>query len=187
MAGFLAQRKFLSSSSSFLRTCIGSKRCLHDTRTVQNYWEPDRKSGYKTKIIKPNSTMIKEGLKELRGEVGKFKQEIVCKLRCDSAFAIWHGDYEVIWKFDSKSVVGSLVFTGDRDHNEGKRRGSFVLGPNKKAIFHGSLDTEVPKDGVNKSSGYCNIRSPKNLVRRKVTKWRRESWHYILTGSKSSS
>lgn len=172
MAGFLARRKFLSSSSSLMKIYIGSMRCLHETRTLQNYWEPDRKSGYKTKIIKPNSTLIKEGLKDLKGEVEKFKEELIGKLRCDSAFVVWHGDYEVVWKFDSKHVVDSWVFTADRDHNEGKSSGSFVLGPNKKAIFHGYLDTEVPKDGVNKNAGYCNIRSPKNMVRHEVLEWR---------------
>lgn len=139
-------------------------RCLHKMQPLLNYWEPDKKSGYNTKIVKPKSQLVKEGLKEMRGEVDKFKDEVIRKFRCDSAFPVFHGDYEIIWKFDNKEAVDSWVCTADSDHNEGKSAAGFVLGPSKKAMFCGSLNVEVPKDGINKMAGYCNIRSPKNMI-----------------------
>lgn len=142
-----------------------NRRSFHATQITNNFWEADKKGGYKTKIVrKPVVVAVKEGMKELEKEAKKLKTEVACTLRCDSSFAVFHGDYEIIWKFDSYDMIGSWVTTSDSDHNEGKSVSSFVLGPNKSALFRGTLNTDVPKDGIIKNAGYCNIRSPKNYL-----------------------
>ena len=131
-------------------------------RSSTQFHEDDRKGGYrKSNLIKPN---VKEGFKLIPGELAKLKEEALTKLRCDSLFGLFHGDYEIIWKFDAADVVNSWVVTTDIDNNEGFSKASFILGPNKTSVFSGHLKTDIPKDGKIKCSGYCNIQSPKNLV-----------------------
>jgi NADH dehydrogenase [ubiquinone] 1 alpha subcomplex assembly factor 1 len=131
---------------------------------VFNFWEPDRKGGYKTKIKKPSRELAKEGLKAISGELSKLKEEIATKFRCDNLELMLHGDYEIVWKFSSEDIVNSWVVTADSDHNEGHSKAGFVLGANQKGIFRGNLNTKVQKDGKVRSAGYCNIRSPKNMI-----------------------
>lgn len=97
-------------------------------------------------------------------EAAKLKEEVVCKVRCDSLAPLQHGDYEIVWKFDSKPAVDNWVVTADQDHNEGHSNAEFVLGANCRGVFRGHLDVDVPKDGVIKNAGYCNIRSPINRI-----------------------
>ena len=143
---------------------IPSQRHMRVSPYVFNFWEPDRKGGYKTKIKKPSRELAKEGLKEIRGELSKLKEEISTKFRCDNLELMLHGDYEIVWKFSSEDIVNSWVVTADSDHNEGHSKAGFVLGANQKGIFRGNLNTKVQKDGKVRSAGYCNIRSPKNMV-----------------------
>jgi len=107
----------------------------------------------------------REGVKLIGGEVAKFKDEVVWKFRCDNAVAMQHGDYEVVWKFDNKETVDSWKVTTDKDNNEGQSTAELVMTANHHALFRGLLDTTVPKDGVTKRTGYCNIQSPPNFVR----------------------
>lgn len=143
-----------------------SWRLLSVCVSNQNFWELDKKGGYKSPPPPelPPAQHLKQGLKILGKEVGKFKEEFKCKLRCDSIALLEHGDYEIVWKFDDKSAVESWVVTADKDHNEGKSSAEFVLGANQHAVFRGQLDTTIPKDGIIKNAGYCNILSPKNKI-----------------------
>ena len=145
--------------------CQLPQRHIHVTSLTSNFWEPDRKGGYKTKIKKPSKELVTEGLKEMKGELSKLKEEFLTKIRCDNLEMIMHGDYEVVWKFSSDDVINSWVVTADSDHNEGSSKATFLLGANQKGVFRGNLNTTVQKDGKIKSAGYCNIRSPKNMVR----------------------
>jgi len=140
------------------------RRMLHVTSSDRNFWEPDIKSGYSNKKEVPTKEQVKQGLKLMKGELSKFKEEAVCTLRCDSVAPLQHGDYEVVWKFDSQSAINDWIVTCDKDHNEGQSTAQFVLGANRNGIFKGNLDTTVPKDGIIKNAGYCNIRSPSNMV-----------------------
>jgi len=139
-------------------------RGFNTTPVVCNFWEPDKKSGYKTKIKKPSKILIKDGFQEIKGEVAKFKEEVVTKLRCDNLTTLLNGDHEIVWKFDNHEVVNTWIVTADSDHNEGQSKGAFLLGANQKGVFRGYLNAEKPKNGIIKNSGYCNIRSPKNMV-----------------------
>jgi len=150
------------------------KRCFSNSLSSLSFWEADKKGGYKTKIKQPPKDIIKDGLKDIKGELHKFKDEVVSKVQCDSLAGLEHGDYEIVWKFNDKSVVSSWIVTSDSNHNEGKSVSEFLLGANQKGIFRGQLSSEIPKDGVIKSTGYCNIRSPKNMIsfkRERPYKW----------------
>jgi len=107
----------------------------------------------------------KEGVKLIGGEVSKFKDEVVWKFRCDHLFAVQHGDYEILWKFDNQETIDSWNVTSDKDNNEGQSTAELVMTANHHALFQGRLDTTVPKDGITKRAGYCSMRSPPNFVR----------------------
>jgi len=107
----------------------------------------------------------RDGIKLVGPELSKFKDEVIWKFRCDNLQGGEHGDYEVVWKFDSKETINNWVVTTDQDNNEGNSTAEFVINPNRHGVFRGRLDTTVPKDGIIKRTGYCNIRSPPNFVR----------------------
>ena len=134
------------------------------------FWEPSPKSEYgeRTKIKRPNRKVIQEGMSMLNTEIGKWGNEWKRNMRGENfaaAACLQHGDFEYVFKMNSQEVIDSFVFTQDRDFGEGQSHGEFVLGPNSTGIFRGTLNTTVPKDGIIKNAGYCNIRSPKNRVR----------------------
>lgn len=131
---------------------------------ADNFWEPDRKSGYKTKIKRTTVDLVKEGFKEIGPEVAKFGEEWKANFRCDKLIDIRPGDYETVWKFDNTDVIDSWTLTTDADHNEGQSSGEFLLGPSKTAVFKGKLDSKPPKDGKTKYAGYCNVKSARNMI-----------------------
>jgi len=106
-----------------------------------------------------------EGIKMVGPEMSKFKEEVINTLQCDNWKGIQHGDYELLWKFDNKELISSWIATADQDNNQGHSTAEFVITPNNRGLFRGCIDTTVPKDGVIKRTGYCNIRSPPNFVR----------------------
>ena len=107
----------------------------------------------------------RDGVKIIGDEVSKFKEEVFWKFRCDNLAAMQHGDYEVVWKFDSQEMIDSWMVTADQDNNHGHSSAELVLTPNHHALFRGHIDTTLPKDGIIKRTGYCNMRSPPNFVR----------------------
>jgi len=109
--------------------------------------------------------MWRDGMKMLGGEISKFKEEVKWACRCDNMAMLEHNDYEVVWKFDGKDAINSWLVTTDKDNNQGNSTAEFVTTPNHHGLFRGRLDTTVPKDGIMKRTGYCNIRSPPNFVR----------------------
>ena len=157
--GFLRTRfpQKLASNASLLRprNPVTPAPCA----TIIPYRE-ERKS----KIKKPHTEMVKEGYGMLREELDKMREEWKKVIYMDHLFAMNHGDYEVVWKFDNKEVMRNWVVTTDKDNNEGKSQAEFILGPEKTAVFRGYVNTDVPKDGVVKAAGYCNIKSAPNMV-----------------------
>jgi len=106
-----------------------------------------------------------DGMKLIGGEMSKFKEEVKWRFRCDHLAMIEHNDYEVVWKFDNKDALDGWVVSTDRDSNTGNSTAEFVSADNHHGLFRGHLDTTVPKDGIVKRTGFCNIRSPPNFVR----------------------
>ena len=132
-----------------------------------NFFEADRKSGYfpnkqERHNVETFKKMIKQEMRDLKPEFGKFKEEWVRKLRCDEVYDQQHGDYEAVWRFNDAETINTWIVTQDKDFDEGNSKSEFVLGPNKKGVFRGVLDCTVPKDGIIKETGYCNIASEKH-------------------------
>lgn len=144
------------------------------------FHEHDRKAGYGKKMKNDTTKSLKEQLKEGFREVGpelrKFKDEINDAAAADKLN--WgpcvedHGSYEILWKFDHSSATDDWVVTADSDFDEGKSSAKFEMTEGKKALFHGNICHEVPKDGIIKNAGYVNIRSPRNM------KFFKSNWKY---------
>ena len=142
-------------------------QCNHKILVVPSaskFWEPDRRGGYNTKIKRTTKQHVKEGMKLLGPELKKWQEEWKRKLACDEVVDLQPGDYEVLWKFDKQETIDDWTVTADSDHNEGKSKAQFLLGRNRTGIFMGKTNIKPPKDGIIKSAGYCNIRSPRNMV-----------------------
>lgn len=126
------------------------------------FYEKDMKAGYKTnEEIKNTSktTLIRNGLKELRNEIELWKNEVKEKFEMDPTVINRPGETDVVWRLNSKEALSKFVTTCDSDHSEGFSTCSLDLTPHGKAIFSGELNTRVPKDGRVQRSGYCNMRS----------------------------
>lgn len=126
--------------------------------------EHDKKGGYGQEIERTLREKMKQGIKLLPHEVRKLKEEAKEKLLCDEAYTSMHGDYEYFWKFHGEETLADWLVTSDHDHNEGKSRAKLTVSKSNKALFHGYVNQDVPKDGIIKRAGYCNIRSPFNYV-----------------------
>jgi len=148
----------------FVYSCDVRRKLSLSARALIEFYVAD-KSGEKRKPDEYSAYQHwRDGVKMVGGEMSKFKEEVICKFRCSSLVGVQHGDYEVVWKFDNEEMINSWNVTTDKDNNEGQSTAELVMTPNRHALFRGHLDTRVPKDGIIKRTGYCNIRSPPNFV-----------------------
>ena len=109
--------------------------------------------------------MVKDGVKMIGSEMALWREEMKEKLMADiNVFDIKHEDYEYVWKFHDQKSIEDWKVTTDKDNNEGFSQASFTFSKNKTGLFHGYLSQKVPKDGIVKRTGYCNIRSPTKFV-----------------------
>lgn len=155
----------LLSGSSVRVDSILQHRCQQVTCVVRmSVWERDKKAGYGKPSDVPATKMVKDGVKMIGEEVGLFCDEWKEKFACDKLIHIEHGDYEKIWKFQDRKSVEDWVVTADRDNSEGHSQAHFIFSKNNTGLFHGHLSQQVPKDGIVKRTGYCNIRSPTQFV-----------------------
>ncbi|XP_064623044.1 complex I intermediate-associated protein 30, mitochondrial-like [Lineus longissimus] len=131
--------------------------------SASSFWEPDKKGGYETEIKRPVKKMVKDGLGELAKEIKLFGVEMKDKFELDQIYFVHHMDYAYFAKFDNQERINSWVVSCDKDHNEGKSEADFVLSKDNNGLFHGRINTEVPKDGKIKKAGYVNMRSPRRM------------------------
>jgi hypothetical protein len=128
-------------------------------------YEQDRRSGYKSNAKKlSKKEHYKETMRIMKEEFAKFKDEMRYKFSFDYFYPVRHGDYEVLHKFNKQSEVDKFVVSCDSNHNEGKSQAEFFLNAQEKATFRGFINTDVPKDGVIKRSGFANIKTRPNMV-----------------------
>ena len=156
---------------------------LRQQVACMSVWERDKKAGYRKPINLPKTKMIKDGVKMIGSEMGMWCEEMKEKFTADqNVFDIQHEDYEYVWKFHERQSVEEWLVTSDRDNSEGFSEGNFTFSRNNTALFHGHLSQQVPKDGVVKRTGYCNIRSPTKFVSPwpTVSMGWLESVHYII-------
>ncbi|XP_055615975.1 complex I intermediate-associated protein 30, mitochondrial [Toxorhynchites rutilus septentrionalis] len=123
------------------------------------FWERDRKGGYDTKPKVSRIRMIVDGMKQLRQEFKLFQQEWKEKIASDALVVFRPGETDVVFNFETEEQLGKWNVTTDKDHNEGFTEAKFELGPSGFGLFHGNLESRVPKDGRIKRSGYANINS----------------------------
>ncbi|KAK7789067.1 hypothetical protein R5R35_002564 [Gryllus longicercus] len=146
------------------------------------FWEKDIKSGYGSKEKHSRIQMIRDGLQELRNEIGLWKDEITEKLHCDPIVCYRPGEVDVMWKFDNPESLSRWVATSDCDHGEGFSNCNLSITSGKKCLFSGTLNTTVPKDGRIKKAGYCNMcchRARKSFKREAYFEWNQYT-HIVL-------
>jgi len=135
-------------------------------RTALDFFHPKPGAEYADRLKrKKPKQLIRKSLKMLPEEIHKWSEEMKDKFVANPIIATFHGDYEVLFKFDNNQIVDDWILTTDRLFSEGKSQAEFVLGQNKTGLFRGFVNTDVPKDGIIKQAGYCNIRSPIKTVR----------------------
>lgn len=135
-------------------------RALSTTRSTNGlFYERDPKGGYKSTEKVSRTTLVRQGLKELKGEIALWTQEMKEKLEMDPIFIHRPGETDVVWKFNTQENLDKWIITSDKDHGEGYSSCSLETSPNGKGVFSGELITRVPKDGRIQRAGYCNMRS----------------------------
>lgn len=165
----------LASTGHGPKLLPSSQHPLVPVRFANNlFWEKDRKGGYNTTSGKkvPLKQQILDGLKELKEDFALFDQEWREKLASDALVVFRPGETDVVFNFESAKDLDRWVLTTDKDHNEGFTEAKFELSPAGFGMFHGALESRVPKDGRIKRSGYANIRS----LRVRVSSRRRFDW-----------
>ncbi|XP_058828551.1 complex I intermediate-associated protein 30, mitochondrial [Topomyia yanbarensis] len=155
--------------SHLSRTAVnGANRTplLHPNRQVPLipanglFWERDPKGGYNADRPKVSrKQLLLDGFRELKKEFALFQQEWKEKVASDPLLVFRPGETDVVFNFDSKDELEKWIVTTDKDHNEGYSEAKFELSSGGFGLFHGKLESRVPKDGRIKRSGYANIKS----------------------------
>lgn len=71
---------------------------------------------------------------------------------------------KVAWQFRSEEDLNKWLISSDAEIG-GKSEVYLKLGKNNEsAVLYGTLNTEVPRDGETKYSGYCSMQSKPRLV-----------------------
>lgn len=133
---------------------------IHTTSILNTFWERDRKGGYDKNITRVSQKkLILDGLKELKQEIGLWKEEVKEKMESDPILVFRPGETDVVWNFKTEADVDQWVITADSDHNEGQSTANLEISSSGNGLFHGYVDTILPIDGKIKRAGYCNIKS----------------------------
>lgn len=78
------------------------------------------------------------------------------------------GEVDKKWIFRDQKDLDKWVTTSDRYHSEGASECQLSINKTGRGLFSGTLCTDVLKDGRQKRSGYCNMRSIRPRVSFKV-------------------
>lgn len=144
---------------------VENRRIFHNTKVCCLFWERSPKSGYGgDKKPQSHNEQIREGLKELKGEIKLWTEEMKDKFQNDPILVFRPGETDVIWKFGTPEALNQWNCTTDKDNNEGFSSASLELNKYGKGVFSGELHTRVPKDGRVKRAGYCNITTTRARV-----------------------
>ncbi|XP_033303901.1 complex I intermediate-associated protein 30, mitochondrial [Bombus bifarius] len=84
-------------------------------------------------------------------------------------------EINAVWKFDgTQKSLDQWIVNSDKDYHHGYSTATLELSSYGTGVFHGILDTRVPKDGRTTNAGYCNITSAprfKSFARRYYYNW----------------
>lgn len=144
--------------SFICRNC--SKRAFHTSPILTTFWERDDKGGYRDESKLPQlKDRLREGLKELKHEVGLWSEELKERFENDPILTYRPGEVDVQWQFGTEDSLKKWLVTSDSDNNEGFSKSSLTLTKEGKGLFSGNLDMRIPKDGRVKRAGYCNMKT----------------------------
>ncbi|XP_023940002.1 complex I intermediate-associated protein 30, mitochondrial [Bicyclus anynana] len=171
------------SFSILCRQCDASALKIHSNVNVSPkrllFWEKDRKGGYDAKEKVSTLQHIMKGFKEIKSEFKLLGEEAKEFLAADPLLIARPGETDLLWCFNEPKVLEQFVTTSDSDHNQGYSSCSFSPSPAGRALFHGYLDTRVPKDGRVKKAGYCALRSQR--TRKAFKREATYNWHLYNT------
>lgn len=157
-------------------TLLNNFKKFHTTPVQTTFWERDRKSGYNKFTKEPTKKqLILDGLKELRGEIELWTEEIKEKLESDPILVFRPGETDVVFTFNNPEKLNKWVVTTDSDHNEGKSEAKLEISNCGAGLFHGHIDSQFLHDGKIKRTGYANIRTiraRKSFKRETTFDWR---------------
>nr|CAG4641005.1 EOG090X091L [Eulimnadia texana] len=152
-------------------TWLSTSRSLSLTHGCSGlFYEKNPKSGYEKPVTVSKTQLIRSGLKQLKEEIKLWSDEWKEKLEFDPALVIQPGVTDVVFKFDTEEDMNKWVATSDQNHHEGFSSCTMSRSVNGKGLFTGDLSTRLPKDGIQKKAGYCNIRTirPKKSFQREI-------------------
>ncbi|XP_067630328.1 complex I intermediate-associated protein 30, mitochondrial [Eurosta solidaginis] len=154
---------------------VAKCRSIYTTAIRSAFWEKDKKSGYQTKIAEPSKKeLILDGLRELKGEIKLWKEEIKEYFEGDPVLIFRAGETDVVFNFKTENALDKWVVTTDADHGEGKSTATLELSATGAGLFHGNVNSEHVKDGIIKRTGYANIRTKR--VRRSFKRETTYDW-----------
>ena len=78
------------------------------------------------------------------------------------------GEIDPLFEFGKEGEVQKFLTTSDNDHNEGFSECTFQKSPSGYGLFSGILNSTVRQTDKQKRTGYCNMRSMRVRVRRRV-------------------
>ncbi|CAB3365269.1 Hypothetical predicted protein [Cloeon dipterum] len=138
-----------------------SRQSFHTSARNQIY-DKDSKGGFRKEgdLNFPSRTeMIRDGFKQLKGEIMLWKEEVKEKLAMDPLMVARKGEVDVQWHFNNPEELAKFQLNSDKDHNHGYSTCEFKMSPSGKGLFTGFIDTRVPKDGIINTAGYCSMRT----------------------------
>lgn len=137
-----------------------NRKTFHTTSCTGTFWESGKRSGYTSEPNVSQKQLILDGLKQLREEISLWRDEVKEKLESDPIMVVRPGEIDVVWSFNTVADVDKWIVTTDKDHNEGHSVADLEISPSGcGGLFHGNVESQLPKDGKIKKAGYCNIKT----------------------------
>ncbi|CAG5127123.1 unnamed protein product [Candidula unifasciata] len=154
-------RKLPLSAGRSLTFLKPKHKILHEQRaTAFSLWENNKKGTDEIISKPPLVHRINQFVKTFVPETKKYIEEKKLGLSTGVMLEAEHGNYQVVFRFDTQEIVSSWIVSTDKDNNQGQSTADFVLTQNRTGLFRGNLCTEVPKDGKTKYAGFANITCP---------------------------
>lgn len=150
----------LRTLNPYFRAFIINKRKFHTNNCLFIYEK--KKSGYPIIYDEPPITKDKSFIEKLKIAIDLFKEDFkifVEEVRKSFRLPMDIKDFEeIILKFDgTERSLKQWIVNYDSVYNEGFSTAKLELSSFGTGIFHGIINTTVPKDGRIRRAGYCNI------------------------------
>lgn len=136
---------------------------------------PRRYSSYKRPGTTPDNTppwkkvdfSFQKGVEGIKTHFGRLAKDIADKIKGPEGRTLVEYMLEqtrVAWEFRSEEDLDKWVISSDAEIG-GKSEVYLKLGKNtQSAVLYGTLNTDVPRDGETRYSGYCSMKSKPRLV-----------------------